>query len=121
VLAYAEVGRALGTSRQLQSDCYDLLAKRDSKDLASGTRTLPIAWYLHGMSELLDRARTEPAAREEVRSHLIAAGAFRASGIVIELYCERARQALAKADPVEPAAGALRRRIDGASLFGIGS
>lgn len=126
VAAFAELGRALGTARQLQADCQDLLAGEHSKDFASGTRTLPIAWRLEGLTgdergaflTLLDQARTEPAARDAVCVHLAETGAFAGSAFVIELYCDRARQALARAGPRGPALEALRQRIDDASLFG---
>lgn len=126
VATYAEMGRALGTARQLQSDCHDLFVNAHSRDLANGTRTLPIAWQLQGLTgderdhflALLERARVEPAARDEVRARLLEAGALWGSAFVIELHCERARRALAGAHPREPAAQALHRRIDDASLFG---
>lgn len=126
VAAFAEMGRALGTARQLQSDCQDVLAGEHSKDLASGTRTLPIAWRLEGLAEdersrflaLLDEARTEQAARDAVCATLAETGAFAGSAFVIEVYCDRARQALARAGPRGPAIAALQRRIDGSSLFG---
>ncbi len=126
VAAFAEMGRALGTARQLQSDCQDLLAGEFSKDLASGARTLPIAWRLEGLTgeerssflALLDQARADQAARDAVCQQLAETGAFAGSAFVVELYCDRARQALARAGPDGLALQALRRRIDDSSLFG---
>jgi hypothetical protein len=124
VAAYAGMGRALGTARQLQSDCYDLFVDTHSKDLANGTRTLPIAWRLQNLAgderdqfvTLLDRARIDPAARDDVRACLMATGAVWGCSVLIELHCERARQALARARPMEQAALKLHRRIDEASF-----
>lgn len=124
VSVYGEMGHALGTARQLHSDCYDLFVAPHSKDLAGGTRTWPIAWRLQGLAgeergrflALLHRARTDAAAREAVRAHLIEAGALRGCAFVIELYCDRARRALSRTHPREPAACALRRRIADTSL-----
>jgi geranylgeranyl pyrophosphate synthase len=127
--SYGEMGRALGTARQLQSDCHDLFVAAHSKDLASGTRTLPIALRLQGLAgdereqflALLDRARTEEAARETVRTQLMDAGALWRCSYVIEVHCEQARRALALARPHPTADHALRRRIDATSIFGSGS
>jgi hypothetical protein len=48
----------------------------------------------------------------------VEAGALWGSAVVIELHCEHARRALARARPRGPADRALRRLIDDTSLFG---
>jgi geranylgeranyl pyrophosphate synthase len=118
--AYAEMGRALGVAIQLHSDCYDIFAARESKDLIHGTRTMPIVWQLQRLRgaereqflTLLNRAETDHAARDSVREQLVEAGAIRGCAVAIDLYCLRAQQALARAHPLDPAGDALRRRID---------
>ena len=81
---YDAMGRALGTAVQLTSDCRDLFEAPHSKDLAAGTRTLPIALTLDRLAgnertefvALLHRARTDTAAgmavRERIRAYAAA-------------------------------------------------
>jgi geranylgeranyl pyrophosphate synthase len=126
VAAYAEMARILGIARQFHSDCYDLFAAPHSKDLANGTRTLPIALHLQQLAgseredflTVLDHARTDPGARDAVRARLLDAGALHACAVVIELYCDRAGPALAQAQPREPGHSVLRRWIDDTRILG---
>ncbi len=125
---YVAFGEALGTAGQLGSDCADLFSAPHGKDLANGTRTLPIALYLERLDEaaradaldLLDRARHDDAARTAVRERLTRAGVLRRVALVIEVHCQRARRALAAAAPREPAASRLRTMIDRCSFFSQG-
>jgi geranylgeranyl pyrophosphate synthase len=122
---YAMVGRALGTGAQLASDCYELFTDPESRDLAHGATTLPIALQcecLRGAERnafemLLTRARTEEAARAEIRRQLMASGALRHCAFIVETYRQRALRMLAAAEPREPAAGELRALIGRISFF----
>ena len=122
---YATLGREIGTGRQFAEDCYDLFAAPHSRDLAAGTRTLPIALYLErlpaeeraGVLVLLDEARTDPAAQDALRRRLRRAGILRQSAIIIEVYCQRARRLLEQAAPREPGHGGLHALIDVMSFF----
>lgn len=120
VSAYAALGRAIGTAGQLASDCHDLFDAPESRDLANGTRTLPIVLHLDretSFLDLLEKARNDPAARDEVRRHLRASGALRHCAFVVEVYCQRALEALEEARPLEPARSGLRLVIDRLSFF----
>lgn len=125
VASYTAMGQALGTAWQLRSDIHDLFAASASSDLAAGARTLPIVLGLERadgaerehLFALLERARTDAAAGEEVRARLRATGVLRDSALVVEVYCDRARRALTAAQPREPAGRVLRALIDGAALL----
>lgn len=117
---YEAMGRALGTAAQLTSDCDDLFVNPHSKDLAAGTRTLPIAFGLERMTgpardelvTLLDRARTDAGAGLEVRTRLRDAGVLAPCTLYIEIYRQRALAALDAAGAREPARSRLRRLIE---------
>jgi geranylgeranyl pyrophosphate synthase len=113
---YDAMGRALGTALQLVSDCADLFDAAHSKDLAAGTRTLPIALTLERLSgearaefvALLDRARTDTAAGIAVRERICAARVVPLCAMVIEVYRQRALAAIETA--AAPDAARLRLR-----------
>jgi geranylgeranyl pyrophosphate synthase len=117
---YEAMGRALGTAAQLTSDCDDLFVNPHSKDLAAGTRTLPIALGLERATgaardelvALLDRARTDADAGIEVRKRLRNAGVLAPCTLYIEIYRQRGLAALEAADAREPARSRLRRLIE---------
>jgi geranylgeranyl pyrophosphate synthase len=75
---FASFGREIGMARQFLSDCHELLFDRECRDLAQGTRTMLIVTHLSELTggdrprflNLIDRARTELQAREEVRREL---------------------------------------------------
>ncbi|HEY7295000.1 MAG TPA: polyprenyl synthetase family protein [Dehalococcoidia bacterium] len=123
---WAAFGRALGAARQLRGDCFDLFAAEQGRDLAAGTRTLPLALYHDDLSAaerpaflaLLARAEDDAVARRIIREKLVSAGILQSCAVVVESYCERARTALAAAEAREPAIGALRAMIDDCSFFG---
>ena len=54
VEAYADACRDYGTAWQIDSDLRDLMDPERSRDLANGSRTLPIAAYLEAAPEGLD-------------------------------------------------------------------
>jgi geranylgeranyl pyrophosphate synthase len=130
VADYARMGQAMGIAWQLRSDWYDLFGTKHSSDLASGTRTLPIALHLEALAgserevflALLDRAATEPDAAITVRATLIEAGVPQIYAVIIDVQCRRARAALDRAKPNDPAGTLIRKFIDGARLLdGTGS
>ena len=116
---YGTFGRALGTAVQLVSDCDDLFAAPHSRDLAAGTRTLPIALTLERLdgpardefAALLDRARTEAAAGVTVRERIAEAGVLPLCAFRIEVYRQQALAALAAAGPCESGAAWLKAMI----------
>lgn len=122
---YAAMGRAYGTAAQIRSDIVDLFVAAHSRDLASGTRTLPVARYLHTLPvadrrpflALLDKARVSPLARARVRRRLRAAGMARECAVIVELYCQAAYDSLSKCGASGPAAAALHGMIATCSLF----
>lgn len=126
---YAAYGRALGTAAQLASDCYDLFTAAHSRDLASGTRTLPIALHLERLAgaeraaflDQLAQARTEPSAQAAVRARLRAAGELRRCALIVEVECQRGHRALAEAAPHAAAHEGLRVMIDQVSFFPKGA
>ncbi|HZQ34495.1 MAG TPA: polyprenyl synthetase family protein [Dehalococcoidia bacterium] len=122
-------GRALGAARQLRTDCFDLFAAEQSRDLSAGTRTLPIALCHDALAEaerpafldLLRRAQRDAAAQRTIREKLVATGILQSSALVVESYCQRARDALAATGAREPAASELQAMIDDCSFFAAGS
>jgi geranylgeranyl pyrophosphate synthase len=116
---YAAMGRAFTTATQLVSDCDDIFAAPHSRDLAAGTRTLPIAVTLERLAgpardefaALLDRARTEADAGVKVRARIVEAGVLPLCAFRIEVYRQRALAALAAADAREPGGAWLRAMI----------
>lgn len=125
IAAYADMGRALGTAGQFASDCFDLFHAPHSRDLANGTRTLPIALYAEHLPASaradffarLAQAQHDPVAQATVRTELLAWGGVRRCAFVVELYCQRALRALEAAQPLEPAASRLRASIQSLSFF----
>jgi geranylgeranyl pyrophosphate synthase len=116
---YAALGRWLGTAYQVASDLYDLFHAAHSKDLANGTRTLPIVQALERLpgparTDLLaqlDRARRGEPVRKRILEHLLAAGVPRRCGLTVEVYLQRARLLLDELSPHEPASTRLRALI----------
>ena len=122
---YEAMGSEMGTAGQLASDCYDIFQAAHSKDLANGTRTLPIALYLEKASawerrsflELLDRSRKEDSCIKEIRGRLHEAGILKFCAFIIELHIQRALKELREAQALEPASGELGRLIEKISFF----
>lgn len=122
---YERLGYFLGAAGQLSSDCYDLYQDPESRDLAHGARTLPIAFHLERLAQadrpsflsLLDQARHDEHARCAVRQRVREAGDLRRCAFLVETYCQRALRALDKADPLQPARGVLLAMIDNVSFF----
>jgi len=118
---YAALGRVLGTGGQLVSDCLDVFNAPHSKDLAAGARTLPIVLGLNQLEgraradflALLDRARHDEAACEDVRRQLRDPGVVWRCALTIEVYRQRALRLLDTVGGQEPANGRLRTMIQG--------
>jgi len=126
VAAYTEFGRALGIARQLRSDLVDLFGTRPSRDLASGTLTMPLALYFERcdetrsaqMKRLLASAPREPqAVQRQVREHLRDSGVLREVVRRIEQQCALALNRLEQAQPVQRAAELLRDLVRSASVL----
>src|SRR5579885_235729 len=86
---WAAFGRALGAARQLRTDCFDLFAAAQSRDLAAGTRTLPIALYHDDLPEaerpafhaLVQRSAQDAAVRQAIREKLVATGILQSCAV----------------------------------------
>lgn len=121
---YAALGGALGVARQLRSDCHDLLAP-DGRDLANGTRTLPLALLLEQLPDaerntmlaLLGRAERDAAARKAVRTRIREVGVLHECALIIERYCQKAYSAVVAAGASAPAAAELFALIEECSFF----
>jgi geranylgeranyl pyrophosphate synthase len=124
--ACGRLGRALGMASRLASDCHDLFSAAWSRRLASGIPPLPVAMHLGRLQgreracfvTLLGEARADAAAQGIVRARLLAAGEPRRCAFMIEVYCRRARRALAETGLLEPARHQLQSTIAGISIRG---
>lgn len=120
---WAALAHGLGCAGQFGSDVLDLLDPDWSRDLASGTRTLPLAFTLaqaqgHEKSELealLARSRTDRAAQKDVVSAVQAAGGIHYTAFRQQVHITRARAALDRLAPAEPWRRMLRWLLTGAS------
>jgi len=126
VAAYELFGYYLGAAGQFASDCFELYQDPESRDLAHGTRTLPIAFHLEGLSPpdrpaflaLLDQACHDEEARRTVRKRLRDAGDLRRCAFLVETYCQRALRLLEQTGAcLEPSRSVLLGLIDSASFF----
>ena len=120
VAAWGDYGRALGIAAQIQSDMSELCHDAWCRDLASGNRTLPIAYHLQKAGParidflaLLALARTDLEAQRAVRRTLFDSGAIRMAALVAQLYVERGRRALQRAGAREPGLSRLTALLDG--------
>ena len=119
------LGRAAGTAMQLTSDAVDLFAASWSRDLAKGTRTLPVALYLDSLDDagrnnfvkILHEARTDRIAQETVRRLLTDGGILRKMACITEMYCGEALMHLDMLGSDRPSADELRSFIRKISFF----
>ena len=117
----AEMGRAMGLAAQIASDCADIFQSEHSQDLATGTRTLPIALHLRGLSSdahqrflrLLDDARQDQEAQLAVRREMLATHCLRQCALIVEIEIQRALRHLAAVARFEQPAQTLREWIEG--------
>lgn len=127
VEAYGDFARHLGVARQMNSDLADAFSTSASRDLTSGVRTLPVAFYLERqpdaarerMLAALESCRRDVSAHEEVRQLLRSSNCLRELLKRKELHCELARQRLADARPRAPADSWLLKMIDAASITSL--
>ena len=125
VSAYADLGRALGTGGQLNSDYHDLFVAKHSRDLASGTRTLPIALHLEDLVgdereeflTLLNEAREDTAVHRQVRERLVESFAFRYFLFRIEVHHRRALRALKRVGSRASQVDWLQAEVESLSLL----
>jgi Polyprenyl synthetase len=125
---YAAFGLCLGTATQICTDVWDIWKGKNSRDLLNGKRTLPIVHALtmlrggsrERLRELLGAVRNRAQCHDEVRTLLLEAGSVHYTGLIVEVYRQRARNHLAAASPKEPAGQALRMILDGTSLLSTG-
>jgi geranylgeranyl pyrophosphate synthase len=119
------MGRAAGVAAQIRSDCGDLFSALHSRDLAAGARTLPLVLHLETLIgaeqeefiALLERARTEAPAQEAVRGRLRGTGVLNACAVLAELWCQRARDSLARTGARGSATAGLNHFIDDVSFY----
>lgn len=101
------------------------LEGENSPDLLNGKRTLPIVHALYTLrgesrkrlQELLELVREGAERHDDVRELLLAAGSVHYTGLIAEIYRQRARHHLDGASPREPAGQALRTLLDRTSLL----
>jgi geranylgeranyl pyrophosphate synthase len=121
----AALGKSFGTAMQLVSDAVDIFVAPWSRDLAKGTRTLPVALYLDSLDEagredvlkILALARTDRRMQEVVRGRLIEGGVLQKMACITEMYCGEALMHLDMLGSARPSAGELRSLITRHSFF----
>lgn len=94
-------GRFFGVSLQLVSDVMDIFDNR-SNDLKNGTCTMPLALHLLRLKEedkrkfcqLWKQSFTDPLLQRRLQNELLDSGALAHTAIIIEDYCEKAREEL---------------------------
>ncbi|MEH1847366.1 MAG: polyprenyl synthetase family protein [Nostoc sp.] len=109
--AYIDFGRNLGMVMQLRSDAHELFYDPECRDLVNSTRTLQITLCLERLSgserndflTLLDRARTDVAAQQQVRAKLREIRFMYPWMAIVQKYLAQAEAALETAAPQEPA------------------
>ena len=122
---YTAFGLCFGTATQICSDVWDIWKGENSPDLLNGRRTLPIIHALYTLrgesrerlQELLELVREGAERHDDVRKLLLAAGSVHYTGLIVEIYRQRARHHLDAASPREPAGQALRTLLDRTSLL----
>jgi len=120
----AAVGFELGVMRQLTSDVMDLVADpRRSDDLATGTRTWPIAWTREALDgatraafdATLEAAEIEPEARVRALAVMTAAGAMIRVKLEVERRRQRALEQLTQLRSSGPGAQGIATMLDEAA------
>jgi geranylgeranyl diphosphate synthase, type I len=105
--AYATLGRELGATTQIISDGADVATPDESRDLATGKRTLPIVYGLSTLPDAdrahllghLDAAPHDPVRKRAARDMLLAAGVLHFVALAAEVHRQRALAALRSVDP----------------------
>jgi heptaprenyl diphosphate synthase len=122
---YGDFGRTLATGGQIATDCHDIFQAKRSKDLANGTRCLPIALYLSRLEDqdrkvflnLLTQAQESPSTCELIRRDLRAKGILRLCAFIVEMYCQKAREILGELCIPATDRSNLERMVDYISFF----
>jgi geranylgeranyl pyrophosphate synthase len=122
VAAWQSFGADVGYGLQLASDCQDV-ADSESRDIASGARTLPIAFALCELSEpqrgalndALRRARDDRTAHAQARAAILNTRALHASLTLVEARIARAERTVAELAPVD--GSALAAFVAGVSVL----
>ena len=118
---YGRVGREIGVARQLISDCHELTVDAECRDLAHGTRTLPIVAHMNRLTgndrtrflDLLDRAALpDREAETAVRRELYESGEIARTLFKARVHYGRARSIVERTDAREPGRTRLLRVID---------
>jgi geranylgeranyl pyrophosphate synthase len=108
VRAWQSFGADVGYGLQLASDCKDV-SDTNSRDIASGARTFPIAFALHESSEpacealndALRRAKGDRTAHAQARAAILNSRALHASLTLVEARIARAERTLAQRAPAD--------------------
>lgn len=124
VRACDEFGRLLGVACQIASDYYDLFQARFSKDLARGTRSLPIVLFLDKKKgderdrvlELLQRAQKGESTREQITALLRKNGVVKWGAFWMDGYCQKACRILDGMQVQEPYKGRLHQMVEDVSF-----
>lgn len=122
---YAAFGRAIATGGQIATDCYDLFQAKHSKDLANGSRTLPVAVHLSRLEgadrttflSQLEEAKTSGTIRTLIQRELRAKGVLRLCALVVEMHCQKARDILAALDISAESRQEMDRMVSHVSFF----
>lgn len=122
---YGDLGRAIATAGQIATDCFDLFQAEDSKDFANGSRTLPLALHLNRLQGAdraaflaqLEEARTSRATRVLIQRELRAKGVLRLCALIVEMYCQKARDILSALNLSDGASDNFERMINHVSFF----
>jgi geranylgeranyl pyrophosphate synthase len=117
LVAYETFGVEYGIANQYATDLAELFGDDVCRDIVNGTRTLPIVLHLARLAgserdafvRALDDARRDPAAAAGVRTTLASSPALRATVLQILIHAERARVALASAQPHAAGAALLEQ------------
>ena len=124
---YGSIGNLLGTGGQIMTDCYELYAVSEGRDLNNGTVTLPLAIHFQSLSEdekgnflnLLMLAQHDESSRPKVRDLVAQSGALEQTYSFIKKCKIEALDRLERLKPLEPAATELRSAIKRSCSFSI--
>jgi geranylgeranyl pyrophosphate synthase len=119
-------GRALGTGMQMCNDVHDLFLDSPSKDVATGTVTVPMALELErcegrewrSLWALFEEAQRDLGAEQTLRERLVAAGTLRRCAVLVGVQRARALAALDVAGIAGPARTVLSAMVEAWLEFG---
>ncbi len=124
VSAYSCLGSCIGIARQLRSDLFDLFRKGESRDLAAGVQTLPIACFFEKASEaerieMQRRLNLSPLANRhrEVVDLLQNSDAVRTVVGIVQAHCQKAIELVPLLADNEDDRALLNSIVDDAAIF----